>query len=795
MSKAKRVRPSSQASPAATPSSAPTSGLRRHLPWLLAALLLLLVAATGLAWLRGLGESTARPATASSEPGLALPGHADYVDNQQCLGCHAQQAELWRQSHHAKAMAEATPASVRGDFKDRSFSHQGITSRFFRRDGKYMVRTDGPDGRMADFEIKYSFGFEPLQQYLIELPGGRLQALQIAWDTRQQRWFQLQPQEKTPAGDVLHWTGRYQTANTMCIGCHTTNYVKNYDAASDRFASRWSESNVSCQACHGPGRQHIEWAGKPQQAGVAAPPGLGFRMDLRKAGAAQNGELCMACHARRSELDAQPLPGQPLLDQVQPSLLSAGLYHPDGQQLDEVFVYGSYRQSKMYQRGVSCTHCHSAHSGKPKLAGNALCLQCHAPASQASTPGFASAAGDYERPAHHFHKPGSAGAQCVACHMPAKTYMQIQARPDHSLRIPRPDLSLKLGTPNACNQCHQDKPAQWALERIEQWYGKKQRPPHYGEVLAAARSGAAEAGPALAELAGQLSQPAIVRATALAELRQAAELGLDSKASAARDADPELRAAAATSLENAPPAQRLQILTPLLSDPLRAVRAAAARSLSSLPAEQLPATFKPALAEYMAAQEQAQDMPGARLNLAAVHENQGRTELAEQQYLGALRLDPDFTPARLNLSRLYGGSGRPSQAEALLRAGLQRLPRQGELHYNLGLLLAEEKKRLPEAAEALARAAELLPERSRVFYNLGLARQAQGRRAQAEQALLSAARLAPADPDPAYALALLYAQGAEPAKALVWAQRLRRPGQAPDPQLEAFIAELTKKAG
>lgn len=752
-----------------------------------------MVLGASLAWLLNPGRTEPAKTPAAAQASPPPPSHADYVNNQQCLGCHAGQAGLWQQSHHAKAMAEATPASVRGDFRDRSFSHRGVNSRFFKRDQKFMVRTEGPDGRQADFEIKYSFGYEPLQQYLIELPEGRLQALQIAWDTRRQRWFQLQAEERAPPGDVLHWSGRYQTANTMCIGCHTTNYVKNYDAASDRFASRWSEPNVSCQACHGPGRQHIEWAENKQGASLAAPPGLGFRMDLRKASAAQQGELCMACHARRSELDPQPLPGQPLLDQVQPSLLSAGLYHSDGQQLDEVFVYGSYRQSKMYQRGVSCTHCHSAHSGKPKLAGNSLCLQCHAPPGQASSAGFADAAGDYDRPAHHFHKPGSAGAQCVACHMPSKTYMQIQARPDHSLRIPRPDLSLKLGTPNACNQCHADKPVQWAADWVEQWWGKKQRPRHYGEVLAAARAGEAEVGPALAELAGQLTQPAIVRATALAELRQAGELGLDAKAAATRDADPELRAAAAASLENAPSAQRLQILGPLLSDPLRAVRAAAARSLSGLPAAELPVTLRPqyeaALAEYMAAQQQSQDMPGARLNLALVYENQGRHELAEQQYLGALKLDPDFTPARANLSRLYNTTGRNAQAEAVLREGLKRLPQLGELQYSLGLLLAEEK-RWTEAGPALARAAQLLPKRPRVFYNLGLVQQRLGQNASAEKALRRAVELAPQDNSQIYALALFYAQSGDTVQALRWAESMRQAGQVMDPQMEQFITRL-----
>ena len=134
-----------------------------------------------------------------------------YVDNAQCVGCHQAAGEAWAPSHHAKAMAPPTPQTVRGNFDNTQFRHQGVTTRFFRRGDRYMVHTDGPDGRMADFEVTYTFGVEPLQQYLIETGNGRLQPLQIAWNTRDGKWFHLLPNEKAPPGDVLHWTGRYQT--------------------------------------------------------------------------------------------------------------------------------------------------------------------------------------------------------------------------------------------------------------------------------------------------------------------------------------------------------------------------------------------------------------------------------------------------------------------------------------------------------------------------------------------------------------------------------------------------------
>jgi predicted CXXCH cytochrome family protein len=710
------------------------------------------------------------------------------VANSQCLACHQAAAEAWTHSHHAKAMALPTAQSVRGNFDNTQFRHQGVTTRFFRRGDRYMVHTDGPDGRMADFEVAYTFGHEPLQQYLIDTGNGRLQPLQIAWNTERKQWFHLLAHEKAPPGDVLHWTGRYQTANTMCITCHTTGFEKRYDAQGDSFDSRWAEVNVSCQSCHGPGSRHAEWA-QLKAAGQATAPieRHGLVADLKTPKAQV--EVCAACHSRRAELSALPVPGQPHLDHYLPSPLREGLYHADGQQLDEVFVVGSFRQSKMYRMGVACTDCHDPHSAKPRLQGNALCLQCH---DAKANPAFPSAAGSYDTPQHHRHAAGTPGAQCTACHMPAKNYMVVQPRPDHSMRIPRPDLSVTLGTPNACNQCHADKTAQWAADAVTQWYGTPKRPPHYGEVFAAARRAAPGSAAALAGLVADAAQPPIVRATALDMLRGDGAIGTGGRIEATRDADAEVRAAAAASLEPLDASLRVPALAPLLKDPVRAVRIAAARSLASLPADQFDAAtrtaFDTALAEYIAAQSVALDMPGNQLNLAVVHALTGRDDLAEAHYRKALAIDPDFTPARANLAQFYSARSRNAEAEQVLRDGLQRLPQLGELQYSLGLLLAEEQ-RLPEAAAALGQAAKLMPQRARAHYNLGLALQQLGQAKPAEAALLQAQRIDPGDPAIPYALAVLHAQQGRRAQALAAAETLQalRPG---DPQAAQLLQQL-----
>jgi hypothetical protein len=269
-------------------------------------------------------------------------------------------------------MAKATPATVRGDFTGVEFQHKGLTSRFFRRGDRFFVNTDGPDGKLADFEIAYTFGVHPLQQYLIELPGGRLQALTIAWDVQGKRWFHLLPDETPPAGDLLHWTGWGYTANTMCISYHTTGFEKGYDPRADSFAQRWSETHVGCQSCHGPGEAHVAWARRRSSVDKPAAR-FGLAVDFARLDPHACVDTCAMCHSRRSELTGTSDAARSFTDQFPPANLAAGLYHADGQPDGEVYAYGSYRQSKMYQLGVTCTDCHDAHTSKLNAEGNAVC--------------------------------------------------------------------------------------------------------------------------------------------------------------------------------------------------------------------------------------------------------------------------------------------------------------------------------------------------------------------------------------------------------------------------------------
>jgi predicted CXXCH cytochrome family protein len=671
-------------------------------------------------------------------------------------------------------MQVASDETVLGDFEDARFAHFPVVTRFFRKDEEFYVNTEGPDGRTADFRVPYVFGVEPLQQILVELPGGRLQALGIAWDTQRGQWFDLYPDERFEPGDPLHWTGRLQRWNTMCAECHSTQLRRGYDVEGGVYQTSWAEIDVGCQACHGPGEAHVRWA--EALAGAAAPEAAddGLVVHFDAADARGEIETCAPCHSRRHRIRSEERPGRPLLDGYVPATLREGLYHADGQIDGEVYVYGSFAQSRMYQRGVRCTDCHDPHDLTLREEGNALCTRCH---QQQPDPRFPTLARKtYDGPAHHFHPAGSEAARCVACHMPARTYMEVDPRRDHSFRVPRPDLSVTLGTPNACTGCHADRSPQWAADAVADWYGpERQRSPHYGEAIAAGRRGAPEAGRALVALAGDAEQPAIVRATALELLPGYGRAALEAALAATRDDDPLLRATAVAGLEAVPPQLRLALAAPLLEDPVRAVRIQAARVLASLPASEFEPTQRralgAALAEYRDAQSAQPDTPEAHLNLAVIEADRGRGEQAEQSYRTAIRLDPDFFPARANLAMLYNAMGRNEEAERELREAVARSPGQAELHYSLGLLLAEEH-RFEEAAASLARAAEQMPGRARVHYNLALALQQLGRGPEGEAALRKARRLEPLDAGIVQALAILYFQQGRWEEALLHARAL-----------------------
>ena len=746
----------------------------------------------------------ATPHTLADEP-------VKFVGGQVCSECHAPETESWKSSHHALAMQKVTEATVLGDFSNVRFEHFGVVTTFWRSGDKFMVRTEGPGGALDDYEIAYTFGIYPLQQYLIAFPGGRYQALGIAWDSRPkeqggQRWFHLYPDQKLPAGDRLHWTGRDQTWNYMCADCHSTNLQKNYDLSTDTYATSWTDVDVSCEACHGPGSHHVAWA-KARAEGGSYPWGtdvskMGLTNWLKptdngrwemnpETGIARRSEklasteleTCAACHSRRKVIAKNPVPGERYLDDYLPALLQLGLYHADGQIDGEVYEYGSFLQSRMHAAGVTCSNCHDPHSAKLRAEGNALCAQCHLQAR-------------FDGREHHHHEPGSAGAQCVNCHMPTKNYMVVDARRDHSLRVPRPDLSISLGTPNACTQCHADRSAEWAAQAVAGWYPRRrQTTAHFATALHAGRIGAIDAEQQLDQLILDQSQPAIARASALPLLAPYATARSEPAIKAAiTDVDPLVRLAAPRALPASPPRAILEAAAPLLNDPVRAVRIEAARALAG--AELLALTperqtaFVKATAELAATETVDADRPEAHLNLGLLELRRRALSEAEGEYRTALRLDPVFVPAMVNLADLDRIRGKDQQGAELLRKAMSVDPKNADVKHSLGLFLVRQHD-YPGALDLLRQASELAPDNARYAYVYAVALNSTGAVAEAMALLERAHQQHPADRDVLMALVSIARDQGDFATALLHARELVSLDPA-DPQLRTLLLELEK---
>jgi predicted CXXCH cytochrome family protein len=695
-----------------------------------------------------------------AEPRNALET-AHYVGRASCVSCHQAEAEAFAGSHHDRAMDVATDETVLGDFNDAEFTHFDERTRFFRDGKKFMVNAEGPDGVYRDYEVKYTFGVHPLQQYMVEFPDGRIQVLRASWDVENKRWFYVAPMdvanERIPAGDPFHWTGFAQNWNTMCAECHVTDYHKNYDLATDTYKSTYNENDVSCEACHGPGSLHVKLA-ESNSLFWDRNVRYGLTNTLKNVSNERQLNSCAPCHSRRSMIHPDYRPGDNFLDHFEPSLLREGLYHADGQIHDEVFEYGSFTQSRMFREGVKCTDCHDPHSAELKYDGNRLCAQCHQP-------------GKYDGPGHHHHTsaaPGAPETQCVTCHMPTTVYMGIDARRDHSIRVPRPDLTVSLGTPNVCNRCHTEpgETAQWAADAIVQWYGSK-RPddPHYATAIHAAREREQGGDDLARRMLRRRETPDIVRAT-LVELLGAysTEESSNLRQAALSDENALVRAAAVRAFNDMLAALKFQVeslreaaeidpraslqlrqqvsvyadlsraLMPRLSDSVRTVRFAAAMALApgSQEIESIardPA-FKSTIAEYRSGQGAQSDRAEAHAGLGDLSMNLGDPAAAVDSLRTAIRLQPERTQFRTQLSQMLDRiAGDPQQAEiwkkvggsedeirrlreeevTLLERDAKLLPGDPAPHDHRGRLLVL-LKRDREALEAFREATRLAPD-------------------------------------------------------------------------------------
>lgn len=593
-----------------------------------------------------------------------------------CLQCHIQETLQWQTSQHAHAMQPATTDTVLGDFNQTRFVSEALEADFQLKNGQYRINLTEA-GQRQQWTVRYTLGVYPLQQYLIDIGDGKLQALNIAWDSRNpeqggQHWFRLDDKEHQRPGDPFHWRGVYQNWNSMCADCHTSGLQKGYTPDQDDYTTLFDQVNVSCSACHADASKH-EYAARE---GRIIPAGS----DLQAKGAwhigttqkkpqhtgplssTQQVETCGRCHALRTRLNQAP--NGRIHDQYSLNRLQSPLYFTDGRVREEVFVLGSFLQSKMHQAGVVCSNCHNSHTAKPVAQGNALCSQCHSSDS-------------FDTPEHHKHPPESSGAQCVSCHMPERTYMQIDSRREHNFTTPNPVTSKQAASPDPCLICHDNKTRDWSIQQLANlWPGYRERSQWFDIQQ--------DDLPAIAGFIADQSRAALYRASLLenqapALAQSTPKLILEQLLSP----EPLLResgwkAAASLHASTVQPQANTG-----LNDQYLSVRLAAFETLMLLNA--LPATHEKTRIEYEAYLDQLADRPSGRTLKAQYMLTKGLPEIAEQNLNIALKMDNAYLPAYMLLTNLLRTQQRFRETIKLLTQGLEQLQENASLLHLRGL--------------------------------------------------------------------------------------------------------------
>ena len=676
-------------------------------------------------------------ATLKSEPSV----YANYVGSESCRECHAEAFKKWAGSHHAEAERLVQTNRDRGAFEPaREFSH-GTQKTFVQwHDGQAQIAGVGlAHHQWTTNTVARVIGEDPLRQFLIAFPGGRFQVQEASYDPRSNEWFNVYGSEDRQPGEWGHWTGRGMNWNAMCAACHNTRVQKNYDAATDSYHTTMSEPTVSCEACHGPLKAHVDWQKKYGGTGQKDPV---FPKHSRE----QVFNMCASCHARRADLTGDFVPGDKFDDHYELTTVDASdEFYPDGQNRDEDYEQSAFLGSKMQSAGLTCLDCHPRSLHMAKLHGNALCMQCH-------KGGFPKAP-TINPTEHSHHAADSAGNECANCHMPQTVYMQRHSRHDHGFTIPDPLLTKQFNIPNACNRCHTDQSADWSLKSVEAWYGAKMQRPtrERARIIARARNGEDSSRTNLVRLL-QTEEIPYWRAVAANLLGSwAADRNITpALLQGLSDTNAMVRSACVRSLaplvENETIAHALQSK---LADPLRNVRVAAAWALRAT----LDLT-SPAGADLKRFLEINADQPTGQMQLGAFEIARGRLTNALGYFQTAVKWDPYSPAIRHELAIVFSQLGRPREAVTQLEAAVKLAPKEAEFHYKLALALNEAGETARVQTE-LEQAVQCEPRHARAWYNLGLVRNGGGDNPGALEALARAESADPNDPRIPYARATI----------------------------------------
>ena len=650
------------------------------------------------------------------------------IEAQNCVKCHAEEVEDWKQSQHAIANRLFDKKTDLTAFRpSRTFTANGTETILRARYETASILVKQSDGKKAVHQPEAVIGVTPLVQYLVAFPGGRLQALNLAFDPNKKDWFDAQALDQRRPEDWSYWQNRGMNWNSQCAFCHMTNLRKGYDLKADTYHTNWDAMGISCSQCHGSMEKH-----------VAAPKDKAF---FNKMSVQQTMENCASCHARREELTGNFHAGENFADHYRLSLPDlSGLYHPDGQVKEEDFEFGSFSMSRMGHKGITCLDCHNPHSGKLKapVENNVLCITCHQPPGQRG-------AVLIDLATHTHHKAGTPGDLCVDCHMPETRYMVRDPRRDHGFTIPDPVLTKELGIPNSCNRCHSDKSADWAIKFTTKWYGNKmeRRSRQRARLISRAEKDDGTVGPEL--LAMAKSEEIAAWRSVLVSLLSSWISQSDTRAfleKSLKDESPLVRSAAVRALSNA--TDTAGLIKPLCDDPVRLVRLDAAwnlheardrthvsyqdltdylETISDQPAGALRQTqfaldehrlddalkWSAKAAAWDATSGEAHQIHAFVLNAA------GKRDAAIAELRNACDVDPRNAHHPYMLALLYGEIGQPDKVITQLKKALAIDPNFGRAWYNLGLAYAQ-KESLTDSIAALQQAEKLLPDNPQIPY-------------------------------------------------------------------------------
>jgi tetratricopeptide (TPR) repeat protein len=637
-----------------------------------------------------------------------------------CRDCHQQFYELWSTSHHGLAMQLYTI-----EFAKQNLTLPETPVRI--GNNTYLPCLGANEGwileKKSDGQLRHHIahvmGGKNVYYFLTPMKRGRLQTLPVAYDVRAKEWFDTAASAVrhfpgTESDAPLHWTDPTYTFNTSCYSCHVSQLAKNYDLKTDTYRTKWAEPGINCEACHGPGQEHVKVCRSAKADEI--PKNLRI-ISTTSFSVEQTNAMCNSCHAKMSPVSASFKPGEKFFDHFDLITLEHPDFYSDGRDLGENYTMTGWLMSPCVKSGqLACTHCHTS-SGRYRFKDadnpNAACLPCHQERVENVT-------------SHTHHEADSTGSKCISCHMPTTDFARM-ARSDHSMRPPAPAATIKYKSPNACNICHDDEDAKWADDHLRKWHKKDYQRSilEPASLVDEARRGNWDRLETILEYIGSKSRDEVV-ATSLLRLLS----GCESQTIwpviikvLQNDSSPLVRAAATQALDGYITAESVRVLAKATCDEHRLVRVRAASALSAISIEQLPgeyqASVKLANIELLKALKAHPDDYASHYNLGNYHMRRGDNEKALTSFQTAIKLRPDFMPPYVNIAFVHNSMGRNDKAESSFRKAIALDPNNAALHLNLGMLLGE-MNRPKDAEKSFCAALAADPNSAVAAYNLGV---------------------------------------------------------------------------